>query len=307
MDSAKNSIQKLYNIISSSSYKTFNLEKINIIYILTSKFTIYVALLLKDYLESKNINVIIIYKKPKFGFKRHPHIVICAQIFPELPDFYIAYQMEQGFSNRWFTPEYINKLKAAYQIFDYSLVNISFLKSIGLESEKLNFIPIDKLLSFHKNHQIIKKYDILFYGDTSNERRQAFLKKINNHFKVKACCDLFESAMWNTIQQSKLVLNIHYYENALLETTRLFESLSLDSLIISEKSIDQSYYLDLENIIDFTEIGNIDQMISKIYFYLSDEKNLKNSLMEKQNLLIKRENLFQKNLEFFFMRECRIK
>ena len=113
--------------------------------------------------------------------------------------------------------------------------------------------------------------------------------------------------MWNTIQQSKLVLNIHYYENALLETTRLFESLSLDSLIISEKSIDQSYYLDLENIIYFTEIGNIDQMISKIYFYLSDEKNLKNSLMEKQNLLIKRENLFQKNLEFFFMRECRIK
>lgn len=41
-------------------------------------------------------------------------------------------------------------------------------------------------------------------------------------------------------------------------------------------------------------------MISKIYFYLSDEKNLKNSLMEKQNLLIKRENLFQKNLGIFF-------
>lgn len=304
MVSATNSIKRFYNIILSQHKQTFNLQEVNTIYILTLKFTVYVALLLKNFLESKNVRVVIIYKKPKFGFRRDPHIVICAQIFEELPDFYIAYQMEQGISNRWFTTEYINKLQSAYQIFDYSLMNIEFLKSIGIASEKLHFVPIDKFLNFYENDQIIKKYDVLFYGDAFNARRQEFLKKINNHFKLKICSNLSGTSMWDTIQSSKIVLNIHYYENALLETTRLFECLSLNSLIISEKSIDQKHHSNLENIIDFTEIGNIDQMISNISDYLSDEQYLQISLIKKQNLLKKKENLFQINLENFFLKEC---
>lgn len=50
----------------------------------------------------------------------------------------------------------------------------------------------------------------------------------------------------------------------MLETTRIYECLSNDALIISEKSSDFNTYTDLENIVDFVEIDNIQEMIDEL-------------------------------------------
>ncbi|VTN10213.1 Uncharacterised protein [Raoultella terrigena] len=49
------------------------------------------------------------------------HIVVCPQMFKQLPKHYIAFQMEQSVNSRWFTEEYFARLNNAVAIFDYSL------------------------------------------------------------------------------------------------------------------------------------------------------------------------------------------
>ena len=80
-----------------------------------------------------------------------------------------------------------------------------------------------------------------------------------------------------TILNSKIVLNIHFYKDALLETNRLNEILSCNKLIISEKpdiSDDYNYELYKNNIIF---IDNIDEMYKKIIYYLEND-NITNFL-----------------------------
>ena len=63
---------------------------------------------------------------------------------------------------------------------------------------------------------------------------------------------------------SKIVLNIHFYENAILETCRINEVLSCDKIVISEKP----NMIDIENYKIYQEkiifINNMDEMYENI-------------------------------------------
>lgn len=56
-------------------------------------------------------------------------------------------------------------------------------------------------------------------------------------------------------KQKNRVLNIHYYENALLQTTRIYECLSLNKLVVSEQGSDQDEHTELDGIVDFGQNG----------------------------------------------------
>ena len=50
--------------------------------------------------------------------------------------------------------------------------------------------------------------------------------------------DLFGDDLYKVIMKSKIILNIHYYKNAVLETARINDVLRFNKVIISEKSCD---------------------------------------------------------------------
>jgi hypothetical protein len=86
---------------------------------------------------------------------------------------------------------------------------------------------------------------------------------------------MYGISLLNEINNSKIVLNIHFYKDALLETNRLNEILSCNKLIISEKpniTDDYNYELYKNNVIF---IDNIDEMYEKIIYYLENDNSNK--------------------------------
>ena len=267
--------------------------------ILTTRHTHFIAKLLAENLKKANINSKIIFDTPESGYRADQwYIVICAQIFEELPQHYIAFQMEQSVSDRWFTDKYLDILGKARYVFDYSLKNIEYLHNKDLPFKKIFYLPVGMLSQHdHFKNSAEVDYDIAFYGDPNNDRRQKFLQELKQHFSVLVISEVFGEELYEKLLQAKIIVNIHYYENALLETTRIYECLSLGKLVVSEKSVDQIEHQELSDIVDFTEISNVDDMIKHIKYWLSDDQAFQQRTTDIINLS-KQTNKFQ----FYFNR-----
>lgn len=256
----------------SNNLTTKKVEVKNHISLLTVKHTLFVAHLLERTLKNLGFNCdIIIDEKSKYN--DNLHIVICPQIFDKLPSNYIAYQLEQSVSSRWFSEKYFNVLRNAYAILDYSIKNIEFLQKNDVSYKQLFLLPIG-IYKNYKNYllnsgkwdgNVIDDSDVIFYGDINNERRKKYLNELSKHFKVKIVSEKFGNDLYKELLSSKIVVNIHYYENSLLETTRIYECLSLGLNVVSEKSSDMDQHQNLDKFVNFVEIGDIEQMIKVIY------------------------------------------
>ncbi|HBH9137134.1 TPA: hypothetical protein KYC07_004400 [Escherichia coli] len=210
------------------------------------------------------------------------HIVVCPQMFKQLPRNYIAFQMEQSVNSRWFTDEYFSRLNNAIAIFDYSLKNIEYLLDKGIPYQKLFYMPISSFPDYPAhladNGYVLDDQkgdihaDVLFYGDPNCERRKAYLQELKKHFNVTVASEVFGDKLTRMVKNAKVVVNIHYYENALLETTRLYETISLGTPVVSESSSDIVEHEDLQDVIDFCPIGDIPAMVEKIQNLLSDKE-----------------------------------
>lgn len=275
---------------------TFNLRCSSLVGILTTQHCVFVAKLIQQNLKKVGIDSEIFFEYPVPDNFSGPYFVICPQMFSSLPEQYIAVQMEQSVSSRWFTEDYFSRLKNAYAILDYSLANIDFMLKSGISFKQVFYTPLAFL---EKEDSLDRKdKDILFYGDTNCPRRQKFLHAIQEKYPIKIVNNLFGNDMQIALHQTKIIVNIHYYEGALLETTRIYEALSEGCLVISEKSTDSSEYPELESLVDFVEIGDISAMCERIDYWLSDPDRLSAKLEENKEKLKTQPNRF----EYFFMR-----
>jgi hypothetical protein len=64
----------------------------------------------------------------RFGHR----FVLCPQMFDPLPEGYVAVQMAQSVSPRWFTPDYLWRLGQARAVLDYSPQNLEALEAGGV-------------------------------------------------------------------------------------------------------------------------------------------------------------------------------
>ena len=239
--------------------------------ILATKHTRYIAQLFNDALKKVDIQSTILLDIPKEGYSNKWHIVICPQMFESLPPHYLAFQMEQSVSSRWFTDAYFQRLHRAAHVFDYSITNIAYLQEHRFPFKQLHYLPVGMLPSINQNQNQSQdfEFDVAFYGDPSCERRQLFLQKLSEGFSVKVISEVFGDELHDLLKKAKIVVNIHYYENALLETTRVYECLSLNKLVVSEQGSDQHEHSELENIVDFVGIDDIEAMIARIDYWLN--------------------------------------
>ena len=160
---------------------------------------------------------------------------------PTLPDNYIVYQLEQTTcqdESHWFSQSYINCMKNAIEVWDYSLVNYQNLRQLGIT--KVRYVPLTYMSCLCEiiPENSKKQIDLLFYGSV-NPRRQNMIDQLRQTGLNVRC----ESNLWGTkrcelLAQSKVVINLHYYHKAILETTRLSYLLSNQCVVISEHSRD---------------------------------------------------------------------
>ncbi|MGN4868409.1 GT99 family glycosyltransferase N-terminal domain-containing protein [Aeromonas caviae] len=238
--------------------------------ILTTTHCGYLAELMCASLKKVNIQAVVQYQMPEEGYLDVLHIVICPQMFPVLPGQYIAYQLEQSVSSRWFTDDYLARLENSLAIFDYSLKNIAFLQDKGLSYRQLYHLPVG-FLPRELADSVPETVDVLFYGDINNDRRRAYVAELKKHFSVKIINDLFGDALYAEMAKAKVIVNIHYYEGALLETTRIYECLSQNKIIVSEESADMDEHSALLPLVDFVPINNIDEMVERVRYWVSDD------------------------------------
>lgn len=239
--------------------------------IVSTPHTMYVARMISTVLSEFGIQSTILDQNTTV-YDDSLHIVICPQMFDKLPGYYIAFQMEQSVSSRWFTDDYVNILENSLAIMEYSHQNIEYLQhQQGLSYKQIYYTPVSNIGSARSatNSACEKEYDVVFYGDINNERRKQFIDKLSEEFSVLVISNTFGDELYNQLQRGSVVVNIHYYENALLETTRIHECLSLGLRVVSETSSDIDEHKQLEPYVRFTEIGNVEAMIEAVRDELS--------------------------------------
>lgn len=283
-------------ILQSNQPEFCSCERIDI---LTPPHTLYLAKLIQKHLLSIDI-ACDVHIGVMEEYADIPYIILCPQNYQTFPPLYIVYQMEQTVHPRWFSESYYQILRNAYAIFDYSLVNIAFFGENSDLISKVFYLPVDYFVDMPSLPSAAEKsYEVLFYGDANNSRRQAMLNELSQHYSVKICSEVFGEDVYREIQKAKVVINLHYYENALLETTRLYETLSLNTcVIVSEKSADAVEDARLRGIVDFIEVGDCEALIRQVGYWLTDDARRVERIRRNQEILVKRANAFP----FYFYR-----
>ena len=235
--------------------------------IMTTPHTLFIAYLIADRLRVHGWKVEIFTEAPQ-NFQSDYYVVICPQMFKKLPpgEKRVAFQMEQSVSSRWFTDSYLEMLNNSLSVLEYSLVNIEFMATKGVAFPHVHYLPVGAATKYgDKTNSIEKTYDILFYGDSlSSLRRREMLDALSQYFSVRVVNEVFGNEIEELIKQARLVINLHYYENALLEMPRIQECLSLGVPVVSESTQDQNDYPELAGVVHFFEQGSIPAMLSKM-------------------------------------------
>jgi SAM-dependent methyltransferase len=217
--------------------------------VMTTRHTRFVATLISDTLTRLGYHVSI--DSEFIEASDTGYVVICPQMFERMPPRYAAFQMEQSVNSRWFTPRYFELLKGAEVVFDYATENVEFLAGKGLPFWQLFYVPItprqpnDVLESKldetsrrgPKTEDVgsePEQVDFAFYGDPNAPRRQEMIATLSRHFKVVVLSEVFGEELTARLKAARAIVNIHYYENALLETTRLSEAISMGFPVLSE-------------------------------------------------------------------------
>jgi uncharacterized protein (DUF2164 family) len=228
------------------------------IIIVTSQFGLNIAYNLSEELRKLNFKVGIsnnIIPTDKL------HIILFSFLLPVLPKNYILYQLEQINKSNYITNKLYKDISKSLLIMDYSRENISKYKN-DRDNISYQMMPIvNYIIEYVPEYS----YDVIFFG-SMNEKRKKILDYLSmQNIIVASTNNIFGENLYYHLKKAKIILNLHYYDNALLETARLNEILKFNTLIISENSNlmkdNQDFYKDdvffIENIDDNLENINV--------------------------------------------------
>jgi len=250
----------------------FNKKKV---YIYSNKFGYYISNILRYLFFKKFIITEIVfeidYNSPEL------YIIPFPQKINKFPRNYIIYQLEQKDISKWINKKYEASILFSKKTLDYSQSNID--KFPNIIKEKMIYYPIPLIPYHYLNNSFINDNfinnnptnNILFYGSMNNIRKlklNYLQQKLGNKYHIKIINNLFGKKLFDEILNSKIVLNIHFYKNAILETYRINEILSCGKIVISEKPniIDNNNYLLYEDKVIF--INNMNEMYEQIIINL---------------------------------------
>ena len=241
--------------------------------VIATRHTLYIAHLIAERIRLHGWQVEVVTDVPANCYHDW-YIVLCPQMFDRLPpgERRIVYQLEQSVSSRWFSDEYYRILENSLAVLEYALTNIDFLQHKGIAYPHVYYLPIGSSENYGEVvPEQSKSHDVLFYGDAnSSARRRKMLEVLRQHFDVSIVSEVFGYELLEAIKQARVVINIHYYENALLEMPRIQECLSLGVPVVSESAQDQDDYPELNGVVRFFDEGSIPAMLSAVRLALDN-------------------------------------
>ena len=159
-------------------------------------------------------------------------IVFGAHLEKRLPDNAVIYNTEQIF--QW---DYIQTMKK-HRVWDYSQKNIKKLAHTGVKPE---LCPVAYMPSMTiPMPDVPRDIDVLMYG-CRNDRRQHIYEQLNAvGINAYFAFDVWGAKRDALIARAKIVLNVHFYEEAIFEIFRCAHLMANRKCIVSEvgKDID---------------------------------------------------------------------
>jgi hypothetical protein len=215
--------------------------------IVTTQWGIKIAQSLKNMLDEINYNSKIIHNKIEDDIlennKQNPNeyfIILFSHLIKKMPEpnKYIIYQLEQKRQSKFINDKVLENISKSLITWDYSNENI--IQFGETYKNKILFQPISIINKIQKN-KLPVIYDILFFG-VGCIRRNKILKYLKKQkYNIFITSSIFGDEMYKIISQSKIILNIHVYEDAILEIARINEVLPFNKLIISELPCESDY------------------------------------------------------------------
>lgn len=216
-------------------------------------------------------------------------------IIDTFPKKYMIYQLEHSNVSiiennqleeqnyKIFNRKYIEILQNAIIVLEFSNNNISFYNKINTQLTpkiKSFYTPIcySSYLSQYKQYlkshhldnlqEVDKNIDILFIGNINNRIQNILKTLINLGYRVEY--HNYSNNILDKIIKSKIILNIHYYEESLLETQNIIYLLSNKSFIISENSADKIEDSKFDNCLILCEY---DKIVNTCQIWLDNYKH----------------------------------
>lgn len=165
-------------------------------------------------------------------------LVFCAHLLTDIhPDMtvYNAEQVRVDLFNK--VPQYLNVLKKAKCVWDYSRNNIDEFAKLGVKAKlcEIGYMPGMTKLGLQSHEQPI---DVLFYGSVNNDRLK-ILNMLDGNCKLKVAFNIYGDELDRLISQSKIILNMHYYDTAIHEIFRTSYLMSNKKFVVSENGKDK--------------------------------------------------------------------
>jgi hypothetical protein len=161
------------------------------------------------------------------------HLLSPATVLPAGAVLYNLEQIVEG--AMWVTPEYLERLRG-HRVWDYSAQNVAALAAMGVRGA--SHVPLGYASALERIPRAEEDIDVLFYG-VYNERRLAILQRlVQRGLKVRWVNGVYGEARDRLIARSRVVVNIHFYEQSRLEVPRCFYLMANGRFVLSETSPD---------------------------------------------------------------------
>jgi len=215
---------------------------------------------------------------------------------------YILYQLEQNINNQlsinYRQLHETHKLKRIYDnaslLIDYCTLNINVLNQYYSNTFRLMNIPA-RYINNEPNNPY--EYDIIFIG-LVNDKRNIILNRLREKYKVLIVENAYDEQLKQICKTAHICLNIHFYENAILERVRLNEMLEYGIKIISEKPCQEDI-----DICNYYNSVHFIEMITNSYEELFETIERVKSENESKNAsdLKVLEDIFKKDIHSLFV------
>lgn len=178
-------------------------------------------------------------------------IIFGAHLDKSIPEDAIIYNTEQVFS--W---DYLQTLKR-HRVWDYSGNNIEMLAEKGVKGELCPVAYMPGMTIGDGLNADTQDIDVLMYGSQNHRRVKIHNDLVRAGVKARFVFDVYGNSLNEIIARSKIVLNVHFYEEGVHEIFRTSHLMANKKVVVSEKGKDRvlenSYY----HAIVFAEYDNI--------------------------------------------------
>lgn len=181
---------------------------------------------------------------------------------------------------------------AGFQVWDYSDVNINYLRTAGVTQVKKLGIGYASALR-RIQHQTSPDVDVLFYG-ALNPRRIAILESLDARgLAVKSLFGVYGSERDAWIGRSKVVLNLHQFDSKIFEVVRVFYLLTNSVAVAAEVNPDTNIEAHYKDVIAHASYDGVVNLVCELAGNVKRRKKLQESGFQ----------TLSKHLQSHYMRE----